>query len=991
MAEHPIIAPKKLIEVALPLDEVNKACRREKSIRHGHPSTLHLWWARRPLAAARAVLFAQLVNDPSWKYSDEELKKPQIKSAITKKRNELFRLITELVQWENTTNEDVLSRARAEIRASWRETCEANKDHPEAATLFDPEKLPAFHDPFAGGGSIPLEAQRLGLEAHASDLNPVAVLINKAMIEIPPKFAGRAPVGPIPEGEKQTKAKATEDWSGAKGLAEDVRRYGAWMREQAEKRIGGLYPKVMIDAEMARVRKDLKRYEGQSLTVIAWLWARTVVSPNPAMRGAPVPLVTSWALSKKEGREAWIEPTVSGRNYTLRICGRGDAARMPSDVETGTKEGRGATFRCLLSGVPITGEYVKAEAMAGRMGHVLLAIVCEGDRERVYLDPIADHERLALSAKPLWRPDIEYAKNSRHMTPHAYGLGRFGDLFSSRQLVTLTTLTDLVQEVIAKCQDAAGNAGMQVEAAGLDTGGQGAKAYAEGIAVYLGFVIDKLIEALSTICTWSSATKNELVVSTFRRQALPMTWDWAEANPFAESSGSFTKTCCAVARVAESLFAQGIGCSSQADARSSISRSVLPVVSTDPPYYDNVPYADLSDFFYVWLRRSLKAVFPELFATLVVPKAEELVADPFRHSSASNAEAYFLEGMTETLRNIAAFSRPTIPVTVYYAFKQSDTDSSSGTASTGWETFLEACTRSGFSLCGTWPVRTERGGRTRDLGANALASAIVLVFRPRPKGAATVARRDFLRVLERALAPALVVMTSDPIAAIAPVDLQQAAIGPGMAIFSRHEAVLEADGSPMTVHAALVHINKAIDDYFAQAEGELDADTRFCIGWFQQYAFDTGPFGEADVLARAKGTSVDGVREAGVLDSAKGKVRLLRIKEYPADWDPTTDSRTPIWEACHHMCRALGQSEHDAGELLARMPEKQDGIRQLAYRLYTLCERQGRAEEARAYNELITSWPAIVEESQKVGLVWTQPSLLGSEPTPPPKKKSRRK
>lgn len=965
MTDHPIVAPKKLIEVALPLDAINKACAREKSIRHGHPSTLHLWWARRPLAAARAVLFAQLVNDPSWKYTEEDLKKNQIKGAVTRKRTELFKLITELVQWENTANEDVLERARKEIRTSWKETCAANRNHPDARTLFDPTKLPAFHDPFAGGGAIPLEAQRLGLESYASDLNPVAVLINKAMIEIPPKFAGQPPVGPMPREEKQTRVKAVEDWAGARGLAEDVRRYGAWMREEAEKRIGQLYPRVEITKETARDRPDLKPLVGQKLTVIAWLWARTVASPNPAYSEEHVPLVSNFVLASKPGKEAYVEIVAHNKAYRFAVR-RG---RLPENSANGTKLGRGANFRCALSGSPITPEHIKAEATAGRMGSRLMAVVAEGVRCRVYLPPTEEHERLARSEVPSWRPNLAYAKNSRHLTPWAYGLGNFGDLFTARQLVVLSTFSDLIYEVFERCKLDASRA--------IAPGGcsDRPESYAQGVCLCLAFALSRSVDRGSTICTWDSSAKMEALRNTFARQALPMTWDYAEGNPLSESSGNWMNNVEWAAMALNSLPATGVGSVSQADAQSQ-TVSLAKVVSTDPPYYDNVPYADLSDFFYLWLRRSLQRISPDLFAMIAVPKHEELVVDTFRQGSKEAAERFFHDGMTGAIQNIAQSAQPSFPITIYYAFKQSDTAAGDQTSSSGWESFLQAVLNAGLGITGTWPVRTELGNRMRSSGSNALASSIVLVCRPRSREADSTSRKEFVRQLERVLPSAVAEMTADAEAAVAPVDLAQAAIGPGMAIFSRYKAVLEADGEPMSVHNALVHINKAIDEFFAHAEGELDADTRFCIGWFHQRGFDSGPFGEADVLARAKGTAVDGVVGAGVLSASKGKVRLLRIKEYPKKWDPTTDTRVPVWEACHHMCRALGDSEKTAGELLARMAEKQDGIRQLAYRLYTICERQKWAEEARAYNELITSWPAIVEQSVKAGYRGEQLDLL---------------
>jgi putative DNA methylase len=965
----PIIAPKKLIEVALPLDAINKACSRETSIRHGHPSTLHLWWARRPLAAARAVLFAQLVNDPSWKYSADELKKNQIKGAITKKRNELFKLITELVQWENTTNEQVLERARREIRASWKETCEANKNHPDAKTLFDPQTLPSFFDPFAGGGAIPLEAQRLGLEAHASDLNPVAVLINKAMIEFPPKFAGRPPVGPRPKDDKQTKAKASEDWSGAKGLAEDVRRYGAWMIEEAEKRIGHLYPKIEVTKEMGKQRADLKPHIGKKLTVIAWIWARTVKSSNPAFAHVDVPLVSSFLLGTKPGKEAYVEPVVDGDTYRFEV-----RLGKPPDqeaVSSGTKLSR-ANFRCLVSGAPITGDYIKSEGQKGRIGTKLLAVVAEGERGRIYLSPTEEIAAFAAAASPGWKPDVAISGSTQYIGVKPYGMTTFGQLFTDRQLLALNTFSDLIGDVIQACRsDAMKRNGMPVGKA-LDQGGVDARAYSEAVGVYLAFALSRMANYSSTLCVWSSHAKDELAKQVFMRQALSITWDFAETNPFSSAGGTLGVNIQYLSKSITGLSGQIPATAVQANATTLSVDGAL--VSTDPPYFDNVPYADLSDFFYVWLRRALKNVLPDLFATIAAPKADELVAFGYRHETKAKAEAFFLDGMTKALHGFSA-AHPAYPSTIYYAFRQADTDEQSQTASTGWDTFLAAVLGAGLEICGTWPMRTEYTGNLKT-NRNALASSIVLVCRPRHLQAKTVARKDFLRELASALPRALMEMTADPEAAVAPVDLAQAAIGPGMAIFSMYETVLEADGSPMSVHKALVHINQSIDNFFAEAEGELDADTRFCIGWFQQHGFEVGPFGEADVLARAKGTAVDGMKDAGVIDAGKGKVRLFKIKDLPKTWDPAADDRVPIWEATHQMCRALTESEAAAGALLAHMPEKQDAIRHLAYRLYTICERQKWAEEARAYNELVTSWPAIVEASQAAGLKGEQLGLI---------------
>lgn len=960
-----IKTPKKLIEVALPLDDINEAAAREKSIRHGHPSTLHLWWARRPLAAARAVLFAQLVNDPGYQ---RELGYGVNKKEAEIQREKLFQIIRDLVKWENTNNEEVLKRAREAIQESWRETCHLNRNHPQAAELFNPDKLPAFHDPFAGGGAIPLEAQRLGLESYASDLNPVAVMINKAMIEIPPRFAGRKPIGPLPSGEKQVDL--MEDWSGARGLAEDVRRYGHWMREEAFKRIGHLYPKVKITPEMVAARPDLKGYEGEELTVIAWLWARTVKSPNPAFSHVDVPLASSFVLSSKEGKEAYVQPVIEGDSYRFEV----KVGAPPAEASQGTKAARGANFTCLMSGAPISGPHIKAEGNANRLGSRLMAIVAEGKNGRVYLSPTLDIEEVARKAIPEWRPETPLPDDPRNFWTIPYGLRTYGDLFTPRQLVALTTFSDLVQEAREKVINDGKAAGMPNDDQGLAQGGTGATAYGDAVAVYLLFAINKGANLWSTITSWMS--DRGAFRETFARQAIPMAWDYAEANPFSNSGGNLLTAIDKGRLAIEFLPGRAMGQVSQQDAANhTISRDKL--ISTDPPYYDNIGYADLSDFFYVWMRRSLRIIYPDLFATMAVPKAEELVATPYRHGSKENAEAFFMSGMTRAIHNMAEQAHPAFPVTIYYAFKQAETKES-GTVSTGWETFLEAVIRAGFSIDGTWPVRTEGAGRIIAKGTNALASSVVLVCRKRESNAGTISRRDFQRQLREEMPEALETMIGGETGQtpIAPVDLAQSAIGPGMAIFSKYEAVLNQDGSHMSVHDALVLINRAITDYLSPESGNFDADTQFCSSWFDQYGWRTGPFGEADTLARAKGTSVDGVREAGVAESGGGKVRLLKWSEYEADWDPTTDKRLPIWEACHQMIRRLNnQGESAAGELLAKMPEKGEPMRQLAYHLYTLCERKKWAEEARAYNELIGSWHIIVSASHEVGHAGTQPSL----------------
>lgn len=938
---------KKLIEVALPLEAINKASAREKSIRHGHPSTLHLWWARRPLAAARAVIFAQMVDDPS-SYPDLF----PTEKVQEKERQRLFRMIEDLVLWENTTNEKVLQAARDEIWASWRRACAENADHPRAKELFDRHKLPAFHDPFAGGGAIPLEAQRLGFEAYASDLNPVAVLINKAMIEIPPKFAGKPPVNPKARGEMGHSG----SWRGAQGLAEDVRYYGQWMRDEAEKRIGHLYPKIKVTKEMAKDRPDLKPYVDKELTVIAWLWARTVKSPNPAFAQVDVPLASTFMVSTKEGKEAYVEPVIEDKGYRFTV-----KVGKPKNAEAakrGTKLAR-ANFVCLMSGTPVSGDYIKGEGKAGRMGARLMAIVAEGERGRVYLSPTEEHEKAPQDAKPTWRPEGQIATRMTGGNCTPYGLMSWGDLFTPRQLVALTTFSELVQEARERVKRDALAAGVGDDGKSLAVaGGAGATAYADAVGVYLAFVLSKQADLGNSLCRWEPVAQCPRQL--FGRQAIPMIWDFAEGNPLGESSGAWTVfvdgIAKAFAKTFEFVIAMANGSAQQADAgRQEVSNSK--VVSTDPPYYDNIGYADLSDFFYVWLRRSLKPVFPDLFATLAVPKSEELVATPYRHGSKEKAETFFLDGMTQAMHRLAEKAHPTFPVTIYYAFKQSESQSDEGTSSTGWETFLDAVICAGFATTGTWPMRTENDSRMIGQGTNALASSIVLVCRPRAADAPIATRRDFVTALKAELPVALTHLQRGN---IAPVDLAQAAIGPGMAVYTRYAKVLGAEGKPLSVREALALINQTLDEALAEQEGDFDADSRWALTWFEQSGFAEGDYGVAEQLSKSKNTSVAGMVEAGILSSGRGKVRLLKPGELPSDWDPATDSRLTAWEVVHQLIRSLeAGGEGTAADLVAKLGSKAEVARELAYRLYTICERKKRASEALSYNGLVQSWPEI--------------------------------
>ena len=886
---------KKLIEVALPLEAINKEAAREKSIRHGHPSTLHLWWARRPLAACRAVLFASLVDDPSSHPEEFPTEADQ-----DRERQRLFRLLEELVKWENSNNRSVLDAAHKEILKS---------------TGGSP---PAIYDPFCGGGSIPLEAQRLGLEAHASDLNPVAVLITKALIEIPPKFASQPPVNPA----AKKKMSAPGMWSEARGLADDVRFYGQWMRDRAWERLGQLYPKVKLP----------KDHGGGDATVIAWLWARTVQCPNPAC-GAQMPLVRSFVLSLKGGNRIWAKPIVDHGSKTVRFeIHTGDGA------PEGTKQRN--VSRCLFCSNTINDQTVRDQATSHGFGEMLLAVIAESPRGRVYVN--ADNVPRP-NIPPVSTPWLEQQlpDNARWFSPPGYGLPQFRDLFTPRQLVVLTTFSDLLSEV---------NQRTRVDGASSER--------ADAIVTYLAFAIDKACDRNSSLCTLER-NMNRLT-NTFSRQALPMVWDFAETNPFAEASGDLGGTVESVCEVLDKLVPKKAGTVCQLDA-TAIARATRLVFCTDPPYYDNIGYADLSDFFYIWLRRNLGQIYPDLFSTLLVPKKQELVASPYRFGgSRKRAQEFFEDGFGRAFGAVRDAQLPDFPLTVYYAFKQSevegDENGAGSVVSTGWETMLEGLLRSRFQITGTWPMRTELvTALKKSIGA--LASSFVLVCRPRPESAPITTRKDFLTTLKRELPKALRDLQKGN---IAPVDLAQAAIGPGMAVFSRFNRVLESDGSAMRVRTALALINQTLDEVLSEQESDFDPDTRWALAWFEQNEFSEGLYGQAEVLATAKAVAISGLVDAGIVYSRAGKVRLIKRIELPANWDPTAGGRLTIWEVTQQLIRCLETSgEASTAALKAKVGGLAETARELAYRLYTLCERKGWTDEAGYYNSLVVAWPAI--------------------------------
>ena len=903
---------KKLIETSLPLEAINAASAREKSIRHGHPSTLHLYWSRKPLATARAVLFAQLVDDPASR--PEEF--PTVESQ-DKERARLHALMEKLIIWENSNDEKLLEQAREEIRKS------------------NDGKLPAVVDPFAGGGSIPLEAQRLGLESHASDLNPLAVLINKALIEIPPKFAGWSPVFPGIAEEQSS-------WLRAEGLAADVQHYGQWLRDEAEKRIGHLYPKVTAPG-------------GTEHTVIAWKWARTVISPNPA-NPIETPLVNSWWLSKKKGKEAWVKATVVDGQVQYEVQHNTDGPKGDAD---GTVNRRGAVS--IADGTPIDLSYIRAESRAGRMGAHLIAVVADGGKGRVYVSPNEKHTSVAQVPRPDDLPVSELPEKALGFRVQAYGFEQWVDLFTNRQLVALSTLSDLVSEARNKILEDALAAGIPAGER-LEDGGVGAEMYADAVATYLALGVSRTADYNNALCTWH--TTRDTVTHLFTRQAIPMTWDYIETNVLSNSSGNFLGQLKIVAKVIQRLPAEISGEVRQISATSRDYAAL--VVSTDPPYYDNIGYSDLSDFFYVWLRKSLRTIHPSVVGTMLTPKADELVANPYRHDGKQGAEKFFIEGFNSVFHRIREDdANPDVPMTVYYAYKQQDSGKD-GTSSTGWHTLLDGLIQSGWEITATWPMRSELKNRMLSQGTNALASSILLACRPRPADARAVARRAFVAALKSELPEALRTLMQG---AIAPVDLAQAAIGPGISVFSRYAKVREADGSDMSVRDALQLINATLDEVLGEQESDLDSDTRFAVRWYRQYGWEADSSGIADQLARSSDTSLAELQRGGIFEAKGGKARLLSPTQLNEEWDPAADEHVSVWEATVRLAAVLAKDGVDkVAELLPAVGEKVslDAVKELGFLLFHEAEKNKDTDDAILFNGLVSSWGDLNEQAHQI-------------------------
>ena len=913
---------RKLIEVALPLEAISRESAREKSIRHGHPSTLHLWWARRPLAAARAVLWSSLVDDPSSRPEDFPTVEDQ---KLERKR--LFDILERLIKWENSNDENVLDEARREIHKSISNPIQSNpiQSNPIQCDISRDLKKIKVLDPFCGGGTIPLEAQRLGLSAYGGDLNPVPVLITKAMVEIPPRFAGRSPVNPKSRAESGLKT-----WQGAQGLAEDIRYYGQWMRKQAWERIGHLYP------------------QADGKTVIAWLWARTVQSPDPSWKGH-VPLLKSGILRKpKKGKPVvWVKPIVNRDTHTIAY-----EVKEGGEPSGGTI-GRGGGV-CLATGASLGWDYLREQGQQGLIGQVCIGAVVEGSKGRDYVFP----PLVPDIPEPRWKPTGRLLGNISHRVPK-YGMNEWGDLFTKRQLLALNTFSELLLELREVVEEDARNVGLVDDGVRLYDSGSQVTAYTDALITYLSFVINRCADYWSSLCIWEN--NGGIVAHTFGRQSIPMVWDFAEANPFSSSTGNWLSQVEWVVRSVAHLPSSWVGKVRQRDAVARLREIEQSIVCTDPPYYDNIQYADVSDFFYVWLRRNLAGVWPEECATLLTPKKEELVANSWRAGSKEAAKEHFESGIFKVMEMISKNQPSDFPATLFYAFKQQETKIGEIT-STGWETFLQSLVDAELEITATWPIRTERPGRSGSQNRAMLASSVVLACRPRSEDALLETRGGFMEALREELPEAVGLLQEQ---AIPPVDMAQSAIGPGMRIFSRYKRVVEANGDTMRVRTALALINEVLEEILSEEETELDADSRFALTWYRQFGFEPGPFGDADTLSKAMNTSVAGVVEAGVAESKGGQVRLLTREELDPEWDPAEDQRLTVWELTQHLVARLDISEVRAGELLGRAGGFGDYARHLAYLLYEVANAAGRTEDAVAYNSLVAAWNSLLLEAAK--------------------------
>lgn len=877
---------RKLIEVIIPVEEISKACRRDKDRKVGTIKNVHKWFAPMPTPAWRALLFAALVDDP----------------GEPRRRADLVNLIKRLVPEDGgPPTEATLTEARQVLKAAG--------------------KPPVIFDPFCGGGSTLVEAQRLGLPAVGSDLNPVAVLITRTLTQLIPTVAGRRPI--------HTGDRLTSISGGAlDGLITDLHHYAKRVREAVWQEVGPLYPTVGGE------------------TVIAWLWARTVTCANPAC-GATIPLYTSSWLSKKKGQERWLKPVVVGKRAEFEI---GEGAGPPPPPTKASP--RGAKFRCLVCGQIAPETHVKAEGTAGQIGAQLIATVVDGSSGRRYLAADEKQEQVAAIPPPEDRPEVAIPVDPRNLWCRLYGLTTQAALYTPRQLHALGAFADAVAQVPRWVTEDGGD-----------------EAYATAITTVLGLCVGKLAQTNSTQARWyvGGDTGTPRVQAAFGRHALPMVWDFVELNPFSERIANWLGL---VDSLISALRALPVAAHpaevALCDARDAgqLTRPGSALVATDPPYFDQIAYADLSDYFYVWERRALRNVQPDLFGTIVTPKDAELIATPYRHDGDIDAaRRYFVDGFTQTFTSLRKAARPDLPMIVIYAHRQEETEQD-GLTSSAWDAIIDALLKAGLGVAGTWPIHGTGSSRQIGLGTNALASYTAMVCRPRRAEAGITDKPGFLRALRGELPPAIRKMQD---AAVPALDLTQAALGPGLAVFSRFARVVEPSGEPMSVRTAIGLINQVRSETLTELQDEFDADTRWAVQWFEEYGFTEGPYARAEVLFTGTDTSFDGLRRAGVIGSRPSKVWLVRPDDLPDNWNPEADSRVPVWEVTMHMVRSLDRGGEDAAaRLLARVGGSRDVARDLSYRLADICERRQWAKEALAFNGLIVSWPEIARRAAAI-------------------------
>jgi len=947
-SDQPVKRRRKMIEVVIPLEKINHYGPQEKNnpFLKAHPRNVHKWWARRPFAAAGALIFCQLVDDP-WSHREEF---PSDESC-NQKRDYLHNIAAKLSDWDERGNQELRALAHEEIQASWRRYCNDNPEHSE-----DIRSLPSFIDPFSGGGAIPYEALHLGLSTIASDINPVACLINKCLVDIPYRFASLDPVGPLESGKQSSLSTI-----GLHGLAEDITRYGRVAEQRLIKKVGHLYPRVLIPDAIDNISTALSRYAGRTIDLSACLWARTVPSPDPAFASKAVPLISTYILSNKSGKEWYISPIIEKDGaYRFEVI----KGKPPADASLGTKaNAKKADFRCVLSGAAITAKYIREQARSGNLGSVLLCGIFQGDREKVFVS--AEHieyPKVAVEEElnTAWIPNLDFFPKALGFRVGNYGLSHWSDVFSHRQLVTLSTLADLLleleDEIASDFTRKYPNLGLN----GLEDDGAGSNAYAQTVLSYLSLALSKLADYSNTLCTWNPTNQN--IGHLFKMHYVSMTWDYPEVNPL--SGGlSYSAVCDTVAsavREFETDIPKGYAIQMPCQDIASLKKKFI--ISTDPPYYNNIGYADLSDFFYVWLRRLLAKTYPYLFRTLSTPKQNEMVATPDRHGGRKQSESFFVDEMFKALSGIHEVLHPAYPMTIYYAFKQSETDLDAQTSSTGWSAFLNALIGADLQVLSAWPVRTERPTRTRALGSNALATSLVLSCIRKGKRS-IVQRAAFRASLRHELLTSLRTLQSTN---IPPVDIRQALLGPGIKIFTSFDAVILPDDTELNVRDALREINNAIDEVMSGEESDFDSYTWFAIFWFESYGFNERPFGDAEGLALVRNSSVAGMEKSGIMKSLAGKIRLLRCEDLPDEWRPEGDDDISIWKATQHLIKTLRElGEVSAAALLARVmkakPDRDIGrdCYSLAIRMFNYCEKTKQAEEARAYNGLVIAWPEL--------------------------------